>query len=246
MPFSALSWNPLAAARFALLPGPCGVPYPEATLLRKARFILVAAVPLAVALASCGDPGSVDLVAGSEIYDTCVPCHGENGAGDVVLHAPPIAGLPEWYLVEQLTKFKADMRGAHPDDIEGHRMRPMARTLSSEAQIASVSKHVAGLPAVHSAETLTGGDAAAGADLYNGICVACHGADAKGNVDMKAPPLVGQADWYMVSQLHKYKDGLRGAHPDDVWGGTMRAMSMTLEDEQAMKNVVAHIRSLPR
>ncbi len=215
-------------------------------MLRTARLILFAAAPLSLVLAGCGGASSADQVAGSEIYDTCVPCHGADGAGNPDIQAPPIAGLPEWYVSEQLTKFKGALRGYHPDDPEGHKMRPMARTLTSEVQIASVSKHVAGLKPLESAARLSGGDPVAGAGLYNGVCVACHGADAKGNPDLKAPPLVGQADWYMVSQLHKFKDGWRGAHPDDVWGAQMRAMSMTLADEQAMKDVVAHIRSLPR
>lgn len=215
-------------------------------MLRKARFILIAAAPIALALASCGGAPSADSVAGSEIYDTCVPCHGADGAGDHSLNAPPIAGLPEWYVAEQLTNFKGAIRGYHPDDPEGHKMRPMARTLRSEVQVASVAKYVASLAPAHVASALAGGNATTGAERYNGLCVACHGADAKGNPDLKAPPLVGQADWYMVSQLHKFKDGWRGAHPDDVWGAQMRAMSMTLEDEQAMKDVVAYIRSLPR
>ena len=215
-------------------------------MLRKARFILIAAAPIALALASCDGAKSADSVAGSEIYDTCVPCHGADGAGDHTLNAPPIAGLPEWYVTEQLTKFKGAVRGYHPDDPEGHKMRPMARTLRDEVQIASVSKYVAGLRPIDVANAMQGGDAARGATHYNGICVACHGPDARGNPDMKAPPLVGQADWYMVSQLHKFQNGWRGAHPDDVWGAQMRAMSMTLSDEQGMKDVVAYIRSLPR
>lgn len=215
-------------------------------MLRASRSLLFASAPLALALAGCFGGPTADQVAGDEIYDTCVPCHGAKGEGNKSIQTPPIAGLPEWYVVEQLTKFKGAMRGYHPDDPEGHKMRPMARTLTSETQIAKVAKYVAGLPPHDTDATLTGGDAAIGAGLYNGVCVACHGADAKGNPDLKAPPLVGQADWYMVSQLHKFKDGWRGAHPDDVWGAQMRAMSMTLEDEQAMKNVVAHIRSLPR
>lgn len=215
-------------------------------MLRSARFILIVAAPLSLAVASCSGIQSADQVAGSELYDTCVPCHGVDGAGDPAIKAPPIAGLPEWYVVEQLTKFKGAMRGNHPDDPEGHKMRPMARTLRTEREVSAVAKHVAAMAPNTLASTLTGGNAAAGAERYNGVCVACHGPDAKGNPDLKAPPLVGQADWYMVSQLHKFKDGWRGAHPDDVWGAQMRAMSMTLEDEQAMKDVVAHIRSLPR
>jgi len=91
---------------------------------------------------------------------------------------------------------------------------------------------------------LAGGDAAAGQTQYMAICVACHGADAKGNQAMNAPPLANQADWYLVSQLKKFKTGMRGAHPEDVSGSQMRAMSSTLIDTTAMHNVVAYIKTL--
>ena len=44
-----------------------------------------------------------------------------------------IAGQAQWYLEAQLVKFKNGVRGAHPDDMEGSRMRPMARTLPTDA-----------------------------------------------------------------------------------------------------------------
>jgi len=74
--------------------------------------------------------------------------------------------------------------------------------------------------------------------------VACHGADAMGNEALGAPPLMHQRDWYMLVQLEKFKTGVRGAHPEDVTGGQMMAMSQTLADTAAMMNVVAYIRAL--
>jgi cytochrome c553 len=63
---------------------------------------------------------------------------------------------------------------------------------------------------------------------------------------MNAPPIAGASDWYLLAQLKKFKAGVRGANPADVTGGTMRPMAMTLADEQAMKNVIAHISTLNR
>jgi len=51
-------------------------------------------------------------------------------------------------------------------------------------------------------------------------------------------------DWYMLSQLKKFKEGIRGTNPQDIGGMQMRPMSMTLVDEQAMKDVIAHIRAV--
>jgi cytochrome c oxidase subunit 2 len=53
-----------------------------------------------------------------------------------------------------------------------------------------------------------------------------------------------QLDWYLVSQLKKYRDGLRGAHKDDIGGAPMRAMTMLLQDEQSLNDLAAYVRSL--
>jgi cytochrome c553 len=210
----------------------------------RAAFAILAVWSLTSALVGCATnpPG---LARGREVYDTCQPCHGANGGGNHELGAPAIAGLPEWYLQTQLTNFQKSMRGAHPADLEGARMRPMARSLHRKGDIESVSEYVSKLTPVAQAATMHEGDPVAGEARY-ALCATCHGADAKGNKDMGAPALLGQADWYMYSQLQKFKNGMRGAHPDDVMGAQMAAMSQTLEDTTAMKDVVAYVRKLTR
>jgi cytochrome c oxidase subunit 2 len=47
-----------------------------------------------------------------------------------------------------------------------------------------------------------------------------------------------------MTQLNKFRSGVRGGNPADVKGSLMRAMSMTLPDEQAMKDVIAYIMTL--
>jgi cytochrome c553 len=190
--------------------------------------------------------GSPAEARGRDLFKTCSPCHGVNGGGDMTLRAPAIAGLPAWYLKNELTKFQGNIRGAHPDDQEGHRMRPMARTLHQPGDMDAVIAYVTKLPVVPSKHVITGGDARAGQAQYSMICVACHGPDAKGMQALSAPPLVQQQDWYLLSQLKKFKTGMRGAHPQDVTGSQMRAMSSTLQDTTAMRNVVAYIMSLSR
>lgn len=197
----------------------------------------------AACFAGCSAPKS-GIARGNQLYDTCVPCHGEHGQGNSTLSAPSIAGLPKWYLEGQLVKFAKGIRGAHPEDMEGARMRPMARTLKNASDIASVAEYVAAMAPFRPADTFAPGDVEAGKTRFDGLCVTCHGPEGKGNQELGSPDLTHQADWYMVSQLHKFKGGMRGAHPEDVYGSQMAAMAQTLEDEKAMKDVVAYIRTL--
>ena len=73
------------------------------------------------------------------------------------------------------------------------------------------------------------------------MCSACHAPDGSGNQGMGAPPLTGLNDWYLLSSLQKFKTGTRGTYPN---AAIMRGMAGTLPDEQAMKDVIAHIMTL--
>lgn len=205
-------------------------------------FLLV----VALAASACVRPdGAKHALPGKELFGACVACHGEAGQGNATIAAPPIAGLPSWYVEAQLVKFRSGLRGYHASDAEGLRMRPMSRQMMDEGEVKSVSAYVAALAPHKSAPSLTGGDVAAGQASY-ATCLACHGDKGLGNEALKAPPIAGQADWYLLSQLKKFKGGLRGTQAGDISGGQMRPMSMTLVDEQAMKNVVAYVGTLAR
>jgi len=56
--------------------------------------------------------------------------------------------------------------------------------------------------------------------------------------------LAGASDWYLLTQLQNFKSGVRGTQPDDAMGAKMRPFSMTLPNEQAMKDVIAYIGTL--
>ncbi len=195
-------------------------------------------------LSACQTVPQQGAARGETLYATCQPCHGDAGLGKQEIGAPAIAGLESWYVQAQVQKFIDGVRGAHPDDMEGARMRPMARSLRTEADVAAVAEFVSGLPASKPAAVLSGGDATKGAAGY-AVCTACHGADGKGNKALNAPGLTGQSDWYMLAQLEKFKNGQRGADPRDTSGATMRPMAMSLADDQAMLDVIAHIQTLP-
>jgi cytochrome c553 len=165
--------------------------------------------------------------------------------GNRAVNAPAIAGLPQWYIENQLQKFKAGGRGTHFDDLTGMQMRPMAMSLETDDEIKTIAAYVAGLPAHTSIPLLSGGDVVRGKTLY-AVCTACHQADGSGNEALKSPPLTHASDWYIASSLKKFKAGIRGANPKDTTGAMMRPMSQTLVDDQAVLDVVAYIVTLQK
>ncbi len=211
-------------------------------MVSRSLFVAGAMILLS-SLATAAAAGDVER--GAELYQLCAQCHGEGAEGNRAVEAPSIAGLDEWYVVAQLTKFQQGMRGKHPDDLPGLRMRPMAITLVHEGDVADVAAYVASLPVARPEPVFSGGDASKGEVTFK-LCATCHGPKAAGDEKQGAPPLNRASDWYLLAQLEKFKAGLRGVDPRDAQGMLMRPMAMTLPDEQAMKDVIAHIMSLSR
>jgi len=183
-----------------------------------------------------------DAKAGEAAFQVCKTCHGPQGEGQQQLNAPNLTGQFDWYLIRQLQNFKAGIRGTDPKDVYGAQMRPMSMTLADEAAIKNVVAYIQTLPGSDAKSTLDG-DAEQGKALYT-VCATCHGQKAEGNLAMNAPRLNSQQDWYLLRQLKNFKEGIRGKHPQDTYGAQMQAMSNTLPDETAMKNVIAYIISL--
>lgn len=180
---------------------------------------------------------------GKEVFQTCVPCHNADGSGNPVVGSPNIAGMKQWYVQVQLQKFRSGARGMQFNDVEGMRMRPMALSLSSDADVEAVARYVETLPPVTHPPTLKG-DAHAGDNQFHLICAACHGENGQGNQDLKAPRLAGIDDWYLATQLRKFRSGVRGTNPKDTEGRMMRPMARGLADDEAVRNVVSYIDSL--
>ena len=206
------------------------------------RTLTGGALLFGVFLLMLGDLSWADERRGQALFRLCVACHGSQGEGRVDVGAPAIAGLPEWYLTAQLQKFRQGVRGAHPADIAGMRMRPMARSLPTVTDVQAVAKYVAALPPRAPAQTVAG-DAANGAQQYL-VCLACHGPDASGNEQMGAPPLTIPNDWYLLRQLQNLQRKVRGADAQrDATGAIMQPIASTLS-EQAMQDVIAYIQTL--
>jgi cytochrome c oxidase subunit 2 len=52
------------------------------------------------------------------------------------------------------------------------------------------------------------------------------------------------SDWYLVTQLKNFKQGIRGAHPKDMYGQQMTLMANVLVDDRAINDLVAYVNTL--
>ncbi|MGY0505819.1 cytochrome-c oxidase, cbb3-type subunit III [Luteimonas sp. e5] len=129
-----------------------------------------------------GDPRAVAL--GRGIFNnTCAVCHGSSGQGAI--------GYPN--LTDQIWHW-----GGSPSDIltsiqngrEGV-MAPWGDVLTSSGGEQAVDQVIAYVRSLAQANANLQGDfmASQGKKLYDGVCVACHGVDGKGNALLGAPDL---------------------------------------------------------
>lgn len=207
--------------------------------MRLTFITLLLVLPLvAGASLAAADPES-----GGARYAACAVCHGSDGEGNATLKAPRLAHLAPVYIIAQLEKFKSGVRGGSGASSSAVQMAGMAATLPDDQAIQDVASFITTLQGPVSAATVAG-DLLLGADYYNQFCGACHGARAQGNPALNSPRLAGADDWYLLGQLQAFREGSRGSHAGDRTGRQMRAMAAVLPDEQAVRDVVAFIRSL--
>ena len=121
-------------------------------------------------------------------------------------------------------------------------MAPMAATLVDDVAIENVAAYIKTLPD-NPAPATVDGDAEKGKKIY-ATCGACHGPNGQGRWSANAPRTAGMSDWYMVTQLKNFKQGIRGAHPQDMYGPQMGLMADILVDDQAINDLVAYINTL--
>jgi cytochrome c oxidase subunit 2 len=84
-----------------------------------------------------------DAANGKTLYTVCSACHQADGSGQPLVKAPPLKQTSDWYLLVQLKKFKAGIRGGTPRDLEGSQMRPQATALQSEQAMKDVVAYIA-------------------------------------------------------------------------------------------------------
>ncbi len=84
------------------------------------------------------------------------------------------------------------------------------------------------------------GDLIEGKAVYE-TCAECHGQNGEGLKAANAPRLAGLRNWYLIGQLEKFRSGLRGANPENIFGAQMAAIAKSLPNEKTLLDVVAYI-----
>ena len=140
------------------------------------------------------------------------------GEGNVAMNAPRLSGQGGWYLERQLRPFKQGAARHDEKDMFGKMMAPMAATLPDDTAIADVVGLYRGLPdAPVRPRSRVMWTRAASATRCAPPAMAPTAA-VRGD---QRPGLEGMSDWYMARQLKHFKDGVRGGHPQDIYGAQM-------------------------
>ena len=108
---------------------------PQATVLDDAGIEEAVAFVASVPIRQDSNPVTVsgNATRGQALYATCAACHGEHAEGNRQLNAPGLVRQSDWYLVEQLEKFRTGVRGVSAGDIYGSQMHASAMTLPDSA-----------------------------------------------------------------------------------------------------------------
>lgn len=198
-------------------------------------FQFAVTLGLAAALSACGSSAKpmtaeqVALETGKAVFTTCAGCHGNDAQGRDYMYAPNLTGLSGDYIKRQLMNFRTGKRGKI-EDPHGFPMVGRATAIGDEANVDAVVSYIQTLP-VKPMASVEG--KAIPADLEDEIatCATCHGADGKGNPDMRAPALTGLDAPYIAKQLHKFRNGLRGYDAADSEGQTMAASAKAIAND---------------
>ena len=224
-------------------------------------FTLIGFCGIALAQVTFEQPN--EQVSGERLFDTCIFCHGESAEGNDRRDGPALAGLPAWYIELQMQNFRDGIRGMHPDDVPGLVMHLTRGLMRDDAHIARVAEYISGLePGIPMAAAGIGdrpylwdspyagldpaivADADAGQQTYNTVCLICHGPDGSGNEVLGAADIRYLSEIYMARQLMYFRDGVRGAHPQDFRGAQMAVMARLLTTDQAIADVIAYVQTL--
>ncbi|MBP6582888.1 MAG: c-type cytochrome [Chromatiaceae bacterium] len=177
-----------------------------------------------------------DMERGKALNRQCALCHGFHGQGVLGGKYPRLAGLPEYYLVGMMDKYKDGTLDYQAMTVVGG-----LRNLS-DADLQSLAAYLSDidLAAVSPLDIPTpeGADLENGEDLFQGDCKSCHGRKAEGMKRKESPPLAGQYSEYLLRQIAMFKKKER-IHANDEEDETFEEY-----EPQQIKDILAYISTL--
>jgi cytochrome c oxidase cbb3-type subunit 3 len=135
---------------------------------------------------------------GHRLYlDNCAACHGDRALGNIAIGAPNLTDEESLY-------------GADPDSImtsirDGRTgAMPSWRAALGDKGVNEVAAYVLGFSGIDTPEDWR----SAGKTRYEAVCVACHGADGRGNRALGAPDLT-DAVWLYGGEFNHVAESIR-------------------------------------
>ena len=174
-------------------------------------------------------------------FSFCLVCHGYQGQGNTTVLAPPLVGIEPWYFSSALADYRAGARHTSPKALE---MQAAVRMLdvADESEVVALLAQfpqLKGQSVTASPEKLE-----RGAQGYAQYCAACHGLEAEGNQALAAPGLARLSDWYLHSAWQAFLEGNRGDSDASPTALQMRQLSLSLQEQVNIEDVIAYINDI--
>lgn len=170
-------------------------------------------------------------------FKQCLNCH----SNSEMQRGPTLDGKESWYLLAQLKKFKAGIRGKNKTNKSEYLMGSVTKQLRGEKEMLAISNYISQLSKPRHLVTVKG-DIERGEKISQN-CFVCHGHQGEGNQNKNSPALVGLEDWYVIMQLRQFKSGQRGRHELDIDGQLMGQSLSNLTDKD-FKDITAYLNKL--
>jgi len=203
--------------------------------IRGGKMVTLNATPLADIEK---DPALLALARarGKAVFgDNCAPCHGSGGAG---AKGYPNLNDDEWLWggsLDQISQtIEFGVRSGHPKAHEGAMLAFGKDGILKKDQIVTVASYVRSLSGLSVPNNF---DSAAGQKIFKENCAACHGDNAKGNIEQGAPDLTDKIWLYGSDErtvIETITNGRSGVMP--AWSGRL--------DPATIKALAVYVHSL--
>lgn len=203
--------------------------------LRGGKMVTLNATPLADIEK---DPALLALARarGKAVFgDNCAPCHGSGGAG---AKGYPNLNDDEWLWggsLDQIGKtIEFGVRSGHAKSHEGAMLAFGKDGILKQDQIVTVANYVRSLSGLPTSKNF---DSSAGRKIFAENCAACHGDNAKGNIEQGAPDLTDKIWLYGSDEqtiIETITNGRAGVMP--AWTGRL--------DPATIKALAVYVHSL--